>query len=324
MHTEYATGAGPTGIVATDFTGLGNSDLAVTNQTDGNLDILVGNGNGTFNAPLPIGTGTGPVAVLAADLNGDNAQDAIVVDKTSKEVTVILNTVQSLTNSSSSQTAYPSAEYLDLGLKVKATPRLHSNNEVTLHLEFDIKSLTGTSVNGIPILSSRTVEQTVRLRENETSILSGILQSNEANVIRGLPYSATAPGVGDLTGQNSNNLDDTELLILVTPRALRLPPHDVPALYAGHGEPSSQTGALPQQPLLPITPGAPPSGTAPGTPGSQPGAPSFAPSGFGQQPGQPGQPSQPGLQPGPPSQQPVPPPPQPVPGEPIGPILPIR
>jgi type II secretory pathway component GspD/PulD (secretin) len=298
-HTEYATGAGPTGIVATDFTGSGNADLAVTDQTDGNLDILVGNGDGTFNAPLPIATGSGPVAVIAADLIGNNAQDAIVVDKSAAEVTVILNTIQSLSNSSSSQVAYPSAEYLDLGLKVKATPRLHSNNEVTLHLEFDIKSLTGTSVNGIPVLSNRSVEQTVRLRENETCILSGILQTNEANVISGLPFTSTAPGVGDLTGNNTHNLEDTELLIVVTPRALRLPPHDVPPLYAGHGEPSTPASALPPQ-LPPGVPAPAPPAAPSGTPEPQPGTPPQLPPGAITQPGQPG------LQPGGPIMMPRP------------------
>ena len=91
-----------------------------------------------------------------ADLNGDGSIDLVTANNASNTVTVTLNTLQSsTTNSSSSQTGYPSAEYEDLGLKIKATPRLHDDNEVTLQLQFDIKSLTGTSINGIPILSNR-------------------------------------------------------------------------------------------------------------------------------------------------------------------------
>jgi type II secretory pathway component GspD/PulD (secretin) len=98
-----------------------------------------------------IPTGNGPVAVADADLNGDGTPDVIVANRSSNSITVTLNSLQSLIPSASSpnatgQTAYPSAEYVDLGLKVKATPRLHGDNEVTLHLEFDIKSLSGTSV----------------------------------------------------------------------------------------------------------------------------------------------------------------------------------
>ena len=155
-------------------------------------------------------------------------------------MTVTLNTVAILgANPSSTQTGYPSAEYEDLGLKIKATPRMHADDEVTLQLEFDIKSLTGSSINGIPILSNRNIEQTIRLRENETSILSGILQSNEIRSTRGLPWTSTEPGVGLLTGENTANIQQTELLILVTPRAMRLPPHEFPAVYAGRGEPAT-------------------------------------------------------------------------------------
>ncbi|MBZ5662618.1 MAG: FG-GAP-like repeat-containing protein [Acidobacteriia bacterium] len=289
-HTEFTTGAGPTGIVAADFTGEGNPDLAITDQTDNNLDLLIGNGDGTFTAPISLPSGNSPVAVAAADLNGDAATDAVVVNKAADNVTVTLNTVSSSTNSSSNQTAYPSADYVDLGLKIKATPRLHSGDEVTLHLEFDIKSLAGSSVNGIPILTNRSLDQTVRLREDETSVLSGIVQNNEARSVSGLPWTSSVPSVGDLTGENTANNQKTEILILVTPRALRLPPRDAPALYAGHGEPSTPPGPIPQpvneQPQ-PGAPQAPPQGAQPVvTPGVGPQPGQQFPGGFQRPPPQ--------------------------------------
>jgi Flp pilus assembly secretin CpaC len=297
-HSEFQAGAGSTGIVAADFTGDGVPDLAVTSQTDNNLDILIGSGDGKFISPVTVPTGNSPVAVVAADLNGDRAVDAAIADQSSGTVTVILNTIQALT-SAAGQTAYPSAEYVDLGLKIKATPRLHSNNEVTLHLEFDLKSLAGTSVNGIPVLTNRSVEQTVRLRENETSILSGIIQTNEANAISGLPWTSTVPGAGNLTSKNTANNQQSELLIIVTPRALRLPPHSLPALYAGHGEPSTPAGGLPIQLPPPSAPVPTPLAVPPGTPEPRPSVLPQVPPGAGLQPGQPGQqPVQPSQQPG--------------------------
>jgi hypothetical protein len=195
--------------------------------------------------------GNSPVALAAADLTGTGPLDLATVNNASNSVSVTLNNLQS-SLSSSAQMAYPSAEYEDLGLKIKATPRLHDNDEVTLQLQFDIKSLTGSNINGIPILSNRNIEQTIRLRENETSIVSGIIQSNKMGSTSGLPWTSTAPGVGVLTGENNLNNQNTELLILVTPRALRLPAHDVPAVYAGRGEPSTP----------PSAPQAPPAGVA--------------------------------------------------------------
>ena len=157
-------------------------------------------------------------------------------------------------SSPSGQVGYPSAEYVDLGLKVKATPRLHGTDEVTLQLQFDIKNLTGTNINGIPILSNRNIEQTIRLRENETSVLSGMIQTSGIRTSSGLPWTSTVPGIGLLTGEDSSNIQQTELLILVTPRALQFPPHDVPAVYAGRGEPATAPSGPATGPLRPQNP----------------------------------------------------------------------
>jgi type II secretory pathway component GspD/PulD (secretin) len=278
-QTTFSTGSSPVGIVAANFTGV-NSDLVVANETANNADVLIGNGDGTFNSPISLPTGNAPIALATADLNGDATLDLVTANNSSNTVTVTLNTLPSSSNPSSAQTGYPSAQYEDLGLKIKATPRLHGDNEVTLQLQFDIKRLTGSSINGIPILSNRNIEQTIRLRENETSILSGILQSNKITSSTGLPWISTAPGIGLLTGEDTSNIQQSELLILVTPRALRVPPHEGPAVYAGRGEPSSPPSG-PQLPTglpQPGQPGAPNPNQPP-----QPGRPPFIP---GVQPGQ--------------------------------------
>ena len=263
---NFAAGSGPVGIVAAAFAGT-NIDLTVADETGNNVDVLLGNGDGTFATPISLPTGNAPVALAAADLNADSTLDLVTANNTSNTVTVTLNTSQSLASSPSAQTAYPSAEYEDLGLKVKATPYLHANDEVTLQLEFDIKSLTGANINGIPILSNRNIEQTIRLRENETSVLSGILQSNEMRSIAGWPWVATAPGIGLLTGEATSNIQKSELVILVTPRALHLPPRQASEIYAGRGEPSTPSsgpatlpGVAPTVPIGAPNPNQPPQG----------------------------------------------------------------
>jgi Flp pilus assembly secretin CpaC len=280
-QTPYTAGSSPAGIIAANFTGT-NTDLAVADESasNGTVDVLIGNGDGTFTAPISLPTGNSPIAVAGADLNGDMTIDLVTANNASNTVTVTLDTLQSSGNSSSSQTGYPSAEYEDLGLKVKATPRLHDNNEVTLQLQFDLKKLAGTSINGIPILSNRQIEQTIRLHENETSVLSGILQSSGIRSTSGWPWISTAPGVGLLTGEDTTNIQQSELLILVTPRALRFPPHSAPAVYAGRGEPATPAGGpVPGQPGVPPpapagapNPNQPPQGgRGPFVPGGQPG-----------------------------------------------------
>jgi type II secretory pathway component GspD/PulD (secretin) len=284
-HTDFATGAGPKGIVAADFANSGNLDLAVADQPGNKVSVLIGNGDGTFASPVSLTSGSGPVALTTADLTGNGSLDLIDADQNANTVTVTLNTLQSSgsssplsSNSSAGQSAYPSAEYVDLGIKVKATPRLHGDDEVTLHLEFDIRSLSGAAVNGIPVLTNRTLDQTVRLRENQTSVLSGIVETNEARTISGYPETSTIPGAGYLTGNRSVDVKDSEMLFVITPRALRLPRRNPRAIYAGRGEPSTPPTPVGPPPGLNAPPPPPPAQQPAPAPGTQPEPPQQPPS----------------------------------------------
>jgi hypothetical protein len=67
-----------TSVAAADFNGDGKLDLAVTGS-DG-LTVLLGNGDGTFNALPPVPAGTSPQWVTVADFNNDQVPDLAVAD----------------------------------------------------------------------------------------------------------------------------------------------------------------------------------------------------------------------------------------------------
>ena len=126
-------------------------------------------------------------------------------DNGAAEATVILNSISLLGSGiGSTGTPFPGAQYLDIGLKVKATPRIHPDNEVTLELAFDISSLTTQSFNAIPVISNEAVDQTVRLKENETAVVAGFQETQVTNAITGKPGVADVPVVG-LLDQDQNN-----------------------------------------------------------------------------------------------------------------------
>jgi type II secretory pathway component GspD/PulD (secretin) len=272
---------GPTGIATADFNGDQIPDVVVTQQTGNVATILLGIGNGTFEAPVSVPTSNGPVAVAAADVNGDGLPDVTTANNQSNSITVTLNSsliqgaAGAATTAGAAQSAYPSAQYLDLGVKVSATPYMHGDDEVSLKLAFEIRGLSGTAVNGIPILSNNAIEHTVRLRENETTVISGLLQSGDLRSYSGLPGTSNIPLIGYLTGEHTLNKTDSELLIVITPRAMRLPVHDDSIIYAGPGEPSSPGGPIAPPPPPPAPPGPPPNQPAggPGNPATPPTTP---------------------------------------------------
>jgi hypothetical protein len=104
----------------------------------------------------------------------------------------------------------------------------------------------------------------VRLRANETSILAGMIESSEIRSITGWPGVAELPVVGPLTSDRNTQRADTELVIAITPRQLRLTPREGRTFYAGRGVGT----AAPPEPAAPgqLPPGAVP-GAAPGPAG---------------------------------------------------------
>jgi general secretion pathway protein D len=167
-------------------------------------------------------------------------------------VAVVLDTSGFATGATPTQTPYPGSEYVDLGVKIKATPTLHDNNEVTLQLEFEIRALAGTSVNGIPVISNRTLSQTVRVKEDEPTLIGGLLDVEQTRTITGLPGFAEIPGPGSYAfSQHNNTLQDTELLILVTPRKLRLRPRSSRTIFAGRGDTGGRGSVGANAPLAP-------------------------------------------------------------------------
>ncbi len=246
------TGAKPASVAIADFNGDRFNDLLVANQGADSISVHLGLGAGLFAPRFGLPTAAGPSAVAVADFNGDGRPDAAIAEQTANEVSVILDPVSFGGGLNGAlQQPYPGSEYVDLGLKVKATPVLHPNDEVTLQLEFEIRALSGQSVNGIPILSNRTLSQTIRVRANETTLIGGLLDTEETRSLSGLPGFSGLPGAGFLTSARNKQNSDTQLLILVTPRQLRLPRRSSRPIYAGRGG----TGAGP--------PGARPSEVSP-------------------------------------------------------------
>jgi type II secretory pathway component GspD/PulD (secretin) len=255
VNSPLATGQSPTSLAIADFNADGNLDIAVTDPQTNSVSVFLGEGSGRFATGFELPVGTSPSAIFVGSL-GVSSNDAAITDDIpggAGQVTVILNPAAifasaGLGGTGIAQQPYPGSEYEDIGLKVKATPTLHANDEVTLQLEFEIRALSGSNINGIPIITNRTLSQTVRLKEDEPTIISGLLDNEESRTITGIPGLATLPAIGYAFGQRNNTVQDTEMLILVTPRKMRLRDRISRTVYAGHDTGGRGFGLAPLPP----------------------------------------------------------------------------
>ena len=82
---DFAAGPSPRSVAVGDINGDGKLDLVVANWgwpgDPGNVSVLLGNGDGTFQAPLNIGAGDFPVSVAVGDFNGDGKLDLAVANQ---------------------------------------------------------------------------------------------------------------------------------------------------------------------------------------------------------------------------------------------------
>ena len=138
----------------------------------------------------------------------------------------------------------PTIQFADLGLVLKFTPFVHGPEEVTLELEAEFKLLAGESVNGIPLLSNRRVASKVRLRQGEWAAVAGLMSASEARTIRGLAGLARLPALGLLFRQQQITRDSDDILILLKPHIVALPPSEVATTTIWVG-----TEGRPQAPL---------------------------------------------------------------------------
>ncbi len=115
-------------------------------------------------------------------------------------------------------------QYLDVGVNIDITPKVHSNGEVTLKVVMDISSVTGTSnIGGIsqPVIGQRKIEHEVRLKEGEVNMLGGMLEDSQTKSLTGIPGLAQIPILKYLFGQTTTDHSETETVFVLIPHIVR-------------------------------------------------------------------------------------------------------
>lgn len=117
-------------------------------------------------------------------------------------------------------------QYLDVGVNVDVTPRIHPDHEISMKVNVVVSSQTNTvNIGGInqPVISQRSIEHDIRLKDGEVNVLGGLMEQTDTNSVNGIPGLQKAPFLKYFFSGNIVDHEKDEILIVLIPHIVRLP-----------------------------------------------------------------------------------------------------
>ncbi len=130
----------------------------------------------------------------------------------------VTNTVYYLVSQVSAD-GYPITDYRSFndGISLELTPTMTQDGLITLSVSPEIKTAGRSTGDGPRDISSRNMKTTVVLRDGETLCLGGLIRKNKTEVRSAVPFLGSIPLLGRLFSYTSEEEDESELAIFITP-----------------------------------------------------------------------------------------------------------
>ncbi|MEA2694432.1 MAG: ral secretion pathway protein, partial [Acidobacteriota bacterium] len=146
-----------------------------------------------------------------------------------------------------------SFQYQDVGIRIDMEPRVHHNQEVTLKVKVEVSQLNGSIVGSggqsQPIIGTRTIDSTIRLKDGETNFMAGLIRTDESTNDTGLPGLSEIPVIGRLFADKRTQHQRTDVILTITPHIIRqaeITQEDLLPIWVGTESNISFRGATPR------------------------------------------------------------------------------
>ena len=121
----------------------------------------------------------------------------------------------------------PAFTYEDLGIKLKVTPYVHGMNDSALDIETSFEVLTGSAINGIPVIGTRSLKSLVGVKNGEWALIGTVTGKTQSKSVAGFWGLAQIPVLGQLFRQTTTDEEDSNVLIGIRTRLLSMPPDQI-------------------------------------------------------------------------------------------------
>jgi len=118
-------------------------------------------------------------------------------------------------------------QYTDVGIQIELEPRVHHNKEITLKVKVEVSNISnfveGTGGQRQPVIGTRRIESTIRLKDGETNFLAGLIRTEDIDTESGVPGLSDIPLIGRLFTNSNRDHTRTDVVMTMTPHIIRTP-----------------------------------------------------------------------------------------------------
>jgi hypothetical protein len=197
------------------------------------------------------------------------------------QIPIAATTFSSLAAGGAATLPSVSYQYKDVGVNLTLTnPRVTYDNEIIMQLEVVLSALGADVIvagQALPTFTNRQVQTFLRLRDGESNLIAGLLRESDRKSMNGFPGIGNIPILRSLFGSTTTTVEQTDIVVLITPRIIRtheLTVDDLRPVYVGSQRNFGLTGPPPLIAPPDSPPVANPAGGAPGAVLGQVPAPS--------------------------------------------------
>ncbi|MEO6835927.1 MAG: secretin N-terminal domain-containing protein [Candidatus Tumulicola sp.] len=111
-------------------------------------------------------------------------------------------------------------QYVDIGVHLRLTATIGNDGSVTAELHPEYSELVGFTPTGYPIVANRKIDSTLRVQDNETIVLGGLMRDTSNETISKVPGLSAIPIIGKLFQNKQTSHERDEIVFLITPHII--------------------------------------------------------------------------------------------------------
>lgn len=110
-------------------------------------------------------------------------------------------------------------QFVDVGVKLRLTPTIGPDGSVTAEMHPEYSAIQGF-VGGYPVIANRKVDSTLRVKDNQTIVLGGLLRDIDSQTVTKIPFLADIPVFGKIFQNREHQRTRDEVVFLITPHVI--------------------------------------------------------------------------------------------------------